>query len=618
MHDPERFGAAGPAAPTAVAAGGTSTPRRLHHHDQQAYVWSRVHVNPSYSGVPGEAAQSLVPPPRSGAASVVVQDKLYVFGGYGGGTGRLDDFYAFDFRTCSWEEVQVLSEEKPGCRENNGVVVLSARDQSIILFGGYNGHRWLNDLWKFDIATQRWTCLEESTPDMVNEEDETNAAGMGMPQQVVNASTTSQRPSCRFGYVSVVYDNKLVLWGGFDGQRWLNDMYVYDFGSSLWSQVQQFGTLPSIRSCPASAAEGKYLYIQGGYDGLERKEDFFVCSLDTYTWTQMPNLGRTPSPRYFHSCVMHSNKLFMYGGYSGSQRLGDMFAYDFETNHWSEVDCSSGDSPGGRSSLIAQVHENNLYIFAGYNGQTVLNDMYKCRLRPIGIPSPSLLNDFRRLINDPETADVCFLVEGREVHAHKAILAARSQYFRAMLFNGHMRESSNNSLVEIRDVSHPVFCKVLEYLYTDTVCDATLEVGIHLMVASELFMLDRLKSICEDLIRGEISTENVISILVASHQHNALGLKEIALDFILQHLSDAKIQCGLTELKSEPDLLIEILKLSSLQPVTPFTRRLGNATQHQVPSPGTEQQPSQAQQVRLFNAHPAPQEQQPLWRVDWR
>lgn len=35
------------------------------------------------------------PPPaaRSGAASVVVRGKLYVFGGYGGGTGRLSDFW---------------------------------------------------------------------------------------------------------------------------------------------------------------------------------------------------------------------------------------------------------------------------------------------------------------------------------------------------------------------------------------------------------------------------------------------------------------------------------------------------------------------------------------------
>jgi N-acetylneuraminic acid mutarotase len=203
------------------------------------------------------------------------QPQLYVFGGYGGGTGRLDDFYAFDFMGSSWEEVQVLSDEKPGCRENNGVVT---SDDSIILFGGYNGASWLNDLWKFDIATKRWTCLEESSADVlrggVATDDETNAA-IGVPQGGDNLPSLARRnkPSCRFGYVSVVHDNKLVVWGGFDGQRWLNDMYVYDFAISAWSEIQQLGMLPSVRSCPAWVGDGKYLYIQGGYDGLERKEE---------------------------------------------------------------------------------------------------------------------------------------------------------------------------------------------------------------------------------------------------------------------------------------------------------------------------------------------------------
>lgn len=69
------------------------------------------------------------------------------FDAFYAGTGRLDDFYSFDFETRMWEEVQVLSDEKPGCRENNGVVISDSSD-SIYLFGGYDGGNWLNDLWK--------------------------------------------------------------------------------------------------------------------------------------------------------------------------------------------------------------------------------------------------------------------------------------------------------------------------------------------------------------------------------------------------------------------------------------------------------------------------------------
>jgi len=73
--------------------------------------------------------------------------------GYGGGTGRLDDFYSFSFEENKWERVEVLSQERPGCRENNGVVIGDC--SRMYLFGGYNGSSWLNDLWRFDIDTKR-------------------------------------------------------------------------------------------------------------------------------------------------------------------------------------------------------------------------------------------------------------------------------------------------------------------------------------------------------------------------------------------------------------------------------------------------------------------------------
>jgi hypothetical protein len=196
-----------------------------------------------------------------------------------------------------------------------------------------------------------------------------------------------------------------------------------------------------------------------------------------------------------------------------------------------------------------------LYVFGGYNGVTVLNDFYKFRLKPVSVPPPALVNDLQRLINHSELSDVTFLVEGKEVYANRAILAVRSEYFKVMLFSGGMRESlrigdgtgkEQNAPIEIKDVSYPVFLKVLEYLYTDTIRDITLDIGIQLLITSERFMLDRLKALCEDYIRRDVNVDNVIGILVASHRHNATGLKDIALDFILQNLNEPSIVIGLS------------------------------------------------------------------------
>ena len=147
-------------------------------------------------------------------------------------------------------------------------------------------------------------------------------------------------------------------------------------------------------------------------------------------------------------------------------------------------------------------------------------------------------------------SDVVFLVEGKEVFANRAIMAVRSEYFDVMLYGG-MRESfkdeeGNMKSIELQDVSHAVFVKVVEYLYTDNVSELTWDLSVPLLISSEQFMLDRLKALCEDFIRKEITVDNVIGVLIAAHQHNAVGLKDIALEFILRNLHDTTVVTGLS------------------------------------------------------------------------
>ena len=208
--------------------------------------------------------------------------QCFVFSqGYGGGTGRLDDFYSFTFDTNKWEKVEVLSDIKPGCRENNGVVI--GDSSRMYLFGGYNGSTWLNDLWMFDIDTQKWTCIQESSessnttvlagaavpipiPARLDEESPSSSALVQALQRMATQRTSAVMgvvPTHRFGYVSVVHNNKFVLFGGFDGVRWLNDMYEFDLQTNVWKRIEARGNLPSVRSCPAWAKDDRYVYIHG-------------------------------------------------------------------------------------------------------------------------------------------------------------------------------------------------------------------------------------------------------------------------------------------------------------------------------------------------------------------
>ena len=61
-------------------------------------------------------------------------------------------------------------------------------------------------------------------------------------------------------------------------------------------------------------------------------------------------------------------------------------------------------------------------------------------------------------------SDVLFIVSGQEVPAHRCILSARSDYFRA-LFGNSMRESHSNQAIHNSSVEYGVFKIIMQYIY---------------------------------------------------------------------------------------------------------------------------------------------------------
>jgi speckle-type POZ protein len=135
------------------------------------------------------------------------------------------------------------------------------------------------------------------------------------------------------------------------------------------------------------------------------------------------------------------------------------------------------------------------------------------------------------------------------------------------MFYGGMKESQpsdkSKARIEIADVSHEVFLKVLEFLYTDHVVHIPPELAVHLLMAAERFLLVRLKSLCETAIRKSVRIDNVVQTLLTAHAHNAISLKDMTLDFLLDHLDMVKATPSFALLKSEPELLMEIIMKSS-------------------------------------------------------
>ena len=87
---------------------------------------------------------------------------------------------------------------------------------------------------------------------------------------------------------------------------------------------------------------------------------------------------------------------------------------------------------------------------------------------------PSVYDSMKLAFDDVETADVRFVVDNKEIHAHKAVLKIRCEHFRSM-FQDHWEEGTveDKGCVDIRHFSYPVYRAFLLYLYTDQASTAS-------------------------------------------------------------------------------------------------------------------------------------------------
>jgi RCC1 and BTB domain-containing protein len=168
----------------------------------------------------------------------------------------------------------------------------------------------------------------------------------------------------------------------------------------------------------------------------------------------------------------------------------------------------------------------------------------------------SLLDDLRQLVNNPSTfPDVTFLLDGEPVHAHRSILTARSEHFRAMFSSG-MKES-REGVIPFPDWTKTAFVSMLEFLYTGSVRELTTPVALELLGLADHIGLDGLRALSETALVHSVDVANVCTLVAHAHRFGAPELKRFCMEFILKH-SDT---VALDPLADSPLLLIEITRL---------------------------------------------------------
>ncbi|KAH9247227.1 hypothetical protein BASA81_015170 [Batrachochytrium salamandrivorans] len=462
---------------------------------------------------------------RSGAASAIHGNKLYVYGGLRG-TTRLSDMYSLSLdgggEDARWQRIEYQG-QGPGARECNAMLVVG---RVLYLFGGFNGADWLGDLHVFDFSKQRWSLVHAQT-------------GRIAPRfGTVFASRTGEDGNTR----------ELVVWGGFDGQHWLRDLNLFDLATLAWKSAgEQGGDGPTARSCPSWAQVSNTVYLFAGYDGRQTLQDLWALDLATLRWREIVTCSPPPSPRYFHASAVFGSKLLVFGGYSGANRLNDLHAYDLRSNLWTCGLVEDHVHPSPRSSFVMHAVDQTLWVFAGFNGLHALGDCFSLKLPKdcaVAVQPSSLHLDLAVLVNHLALHDTLFVLVddgGCVVHAVAALLAVRSEHFRALLFGG-MRETAlrvGGEPIPLSNIARPTLLALLHFAYTDRLSLFSLEEGeaeaaVLVLAAGERLLFGaRLAQLCISFVMDAICLGNAVGILLAvdanlSREHR---LRELVLDW---------------------------------------------------------------------------------------
>lgn len=137
---------------------------------------------------------------------------------------------------------------------------------------------------------------------------------------------------------------------------------------------------------------------------------------------------------------------------------------------------------------------------------------------------------------------------GQVFHCHKALLSARSSYFKVM-FTADMRERSH-SVIKLSGVDCGVLGALVDYVYTAQVCitESTVQ---SLLEAADLLQFGSVKRACEEFLIRLLDVDNCLGMHAFAQLHLCPGLEREARRVMLSRFAELVDQEEFLELVHE-------------------------------------------------------------------
>jgi hypothetical protein len=280
-------------------------------------------------------SQQEVPPARAGHESVLLDGRTFVWGGTktGGGYHSRANVFSVNMLSRQWHEHPVTP---PDTSTPCYGACSAAIGNTIYSFGGQTNEKCSDEFYNLDINEMRWrkTEVEGIKPD--------GRRGAGMCQ--INGKlllmggfgpiTSRNHPQAQYKESEKCKD-----------LGWNNELFEFDPQTKYWCAVSVTGSKPSPRqNHTLTAVDDKRAVLFGGSDGDNQLNDLWLFYYGTKVWTEIPpSSSLWPQPRSYHTvCTMMRDnqkiKLLLIGGYPGSdcwlldvhEGIGEKVTFDSE------------------------------------------------------------------------------------------------------------------------------------------------------------------------------------------------------------------------------------------------------------------------------------------------
>ena len=272
-----------------------------------------------------------VPSKRYGHQAVVTNDaRMIVFGGYNGTfLADVHELTQEEDGKWRWRRVETSGTAKPCARDGHAAFV--ARDgRTLVVYGGFDGHDQLDDLFALDTSTYEWRelTLDQAKGGVVGGSDDDNGAEEQLVEERDAGSTAEARPAARYMHSAVPCGADVFVYGGYlAGGEFADDLWRLTLSGEAagedvaptharWRRVRPKGRPPGGSFGHASAADSSgRLWLSGGFGEGSFSNALHVFDPSSRRWSRVDARGARPSPRHKHTMVATpDDELLVFGG----------------------------------------------------------------------------------------------------------------------------------------------------------------------------------------------------------------------------------------------------------------------------------------------------------------